>query len=154
MSQGEKVPARYHPRHLTMVQNYEVCHQKPDEKALLTEEVFYICVYFLELGTINATRYCDTLSKLKEAIRKKRPGLLRSGVLLLDADARPHLTPATKNHLAIFDWDHLHHPPYSPDLAPSDFHLFPALIKNITRGALEAIPKSKMKMLRHLHLAA
>ncbi|CAL1270327.1 unnamed protein product, partial [Larinioides sclopetarius] len=26
----------------------------------------------LEAGTINATQCCDTLSKLKEAIRKKR----------------------------------------------------------------------------------
>ncbi|GFV06707.1 hypothetical protein TNCV_1611201 [Trichonephila clavipes] len=33
---------------------------------------------------VRAKRYCDTLSKLKEAIWKKRLGLLRSGVLLLD----------------------------------------------------------------------
>ncbi|GFO37343.1 histone-lysine N-methyltransferase SETMAR [Plakobranchus ocellatus] len=31
---------------------------------------------------INATRYCSTLDRLKEAIRRKRPGLLRRGVVL------------------------------------------------------------------------
>ncbi|GFO06842.1 histone-lysine N-methyltransferase SETMAR [Plakobranchus ocellatus] len=31
---------------------------------------------------INAARYCSTLDRLKEAIRRKRPGLLRRGVLL------------------------------------------------------------------------
>jgi hypothetical protein len=30
-----------------------------------------------------------------------------------------------------FQW--LDHPPYSPDLAPSDYHLFPGLKKTIER---------------------
>ncbi|GFO08494.1 histone-lysine N-methyltransferase SETMAR [Plakobranchus ocellatus] len=30
---------------------------------------------------INAARYCSTLDRLKEAIRRKRPGLLRRGVV-------------------------------------------------------------------------
>ncbi|GFN86514.1 histone-lysine N-methyltransferase SETMAR [Plakobranchus ocellatus] len=30
---------------------------------------------------INAARYCSTLDRLKEAIRRKRPGLLRRGVI-------------------------------------------------------------------------
>ncbi|GFV66804.1 hypothetical protein TNCV_3724441 [Trichonephila clavipes] len=49
----------------------------------------YVYVDFLEVGTINATWYCDTLSKLKEVIRKKRHGLLKSIVSLLDDNARP-----------------------------------------------------------------
>ncbi|GBO16634.1 hypothetical protein AVEN_241831-1 [Araneus ventricosus] len=34
---------------------------------------------FLTSGTINAASYCDTLTKLKSAIRRQRPGLLSSG---------------------------------------------------------------------------
>ncbi|GFW61304.1 histone-lysine N-methyltransferase SETMAR [Trichonephila clavipes] len=92
----------------------------------------YFCVDFLEVGTINATRNCDTLSKLNEAIRKRRPGLLRSGVMLVDDNARPHSATATQNHIVTLGWKCRHHPPYNPNLAPSDFHLFPALKKNLT----------------------
>jgi len=33
----------------------------------------------------------------------------------------------TRQKLLQRDWDVLPHPPYSPDLAPSDFHLFCSL---------------------------
>jgi histone-lysine N-methyltransferase SETMAR len=39
----------------------------------------------------------------------------------------------TTNKLAELGWEHLEHPPYSPDLAPSDFHLFRAL-EHFLRG--------------------
>ncbi|GFY08262.1 histone-lysine N-methyltransferase SETMAR [Trichonephila clavipes] len=73
-------------------------------------------------------RYCDTLSKLKGTIRKKRPRLFKSGVLLLDDNASPHSSTAMQNHIVIVGLERLYH---SPDLAPSDFHLFPALTKNL-----------------------
>ncbi|GFW24769.1 histone-lysine N-methyltransferase SETMAR [Trichonephila clavipes] len=73
---------------------------------------------------VYATPYCDTLSKLKEVIRKKQPGLLGSGVWLGDS------ATATQNHIATLGWKRLHHPPYSPDLAPRD-----------SEGALEAMLK-------------
>jgi histone-lysine N-methyltransferase SETMAR len=44
-------------------------------------------------------------------------------------DARPHTTAAT----VTFSWERLDHGPYSPDLAPSDFHFFPTL-KRILEG--------------------
>ncbi|GFW47330.1 histone-lysine N-methyltransferase SETMAR [Trichonephila clavipes] len=73
-------------------------------------------------------RYCDTLSKLKGTIGKKRPRLFKSGVLLLDDNASPHSSTATQNHIATVGLERLYH---SPDLAPSDFHLLPALTKNL-----------------------
>jgi histone-lysine N-methyltransferase SETMAR len=42
-------------------------------------------------------------------------------------DARPHTAAATVNHIATFGLERLDHAPYSPDLAPSDFHFFPNL---------------------------
>ena len=62
--------------------------------------------------------------KLRAAIRRKRPGLLTKGVLLLHDNARPHSANQTTATLRSFQWEVLQHPPYSPDLAPSDFHLF------------------------------
>jgi len=38
---------------------------------------------------------------------------------------------ATRKKLAYLGFQHLDHPPYSPDLAPSDYHLFPGLKKQL-----------------------
>jgi histone-lysine N-methyltransferase SETMAR len=40
-------------------------------------------------------------------------------------DARPHTAAATVNHIATFGWESLDHAPYSPDLAPNEFPVFP-----------------------------
>uniref|UniRef100_A0A8D8R8P0 Histone-lysine N-methyltransferase SETMAR n=1 Tax=Cacopsylla melanoneura TaxID=428564 RepID=A0A8D8R8P0_9HEMI len=87
-----------------------------------------ILIEYLDQGeTINAVRYCETLNKLKRAIQNKRRGMLTNGVCLLHDNARPHTANATKQLLDSFGWDVLNHPAHSPDLAPSDYHLFTAL---------------------------
>jgi histone-lysine N-methyltransferase SETMAR len=42
-------------------------------------------------------------------------------------NARPHSANQTTATLRSFKWEVLQHLPYSPDLAPSDFHLFDPL---------------------------
>ena len=74
--------------------------------------------------TINAAACCATLTKLRRAIQNKRRGLLTPGVLLLHDNARPYSAIHTQNLIRSFGWEQIDHPPYSPDLAPSDFHLF------------------------------
>lgn len=75
-------------------------------------------------ATVNADRYCETLRKLRRAIQNKRRGMLTAGVVLLHDNARPHTAHRTATVLQEFGWELFDHPPYSPDLAPSDFHLF------------------------------
>jgi len=58
---------------------------------------------------------------------------LTKGVLLLHDNARPHTAHLTINTIRQLNWEVLEHPAYSPDLAPSDFHLFGPL-KNALRG--------------------
>ncbi|GFV81000.1 histone-lysine N-methyltransferase SETMAR [Trichonephila clavipes] len=77
------------------------------------------------------TQYCDTLSKLKEVIWKKRLGFLKYSFLLLNDNATLHSATATQIHIATLGWERPHHPPYSLFLAPSDFNLFPVLKKNL-----------------------
>jgi histone-lysine N-methyltransferase SETMAR len=43
--------------------------------------------------------------------------------------ARPHAAAATIETIQKLNFDLLPHPPYSPDLAPSDYHLFGSLKK-------------------------
>jgi histone-lysine N-methyltransferase SETMAR len=49
------------------------------------------------------------------------------GVLFLHDIAPAHRALATQKKLAYLGFQCLDHPPYSPDLAPSDYHLFPEL---------------------------
>ena len=47
-------------------------------------------------GTVNANRFCDTLRKLKTAIKDRRRDLLSKGVILLQDNARPHVANFAK----------------------------------------------------------
>ena len=62
--------------------------------------------------------------------RKKRSGKVTKGVLFLHGNAPAHRTLATQKKLAYLGFQCLDHPSYSPDLAPSDYHLFPGLKNN------------------------
>jgi transposase len=84
-----------------------------------------LLVDFMQRGTtINAERYCETLTKLRRAIQNRRRGMLSAGVVFLHGNARPHTARRTLTELQKFNWEVFDHPPYSPDLAPSDYHLF------------------------------
>ena len=84
-----------------------------------------LLIEFMEPGTtITSETYCETLKKLRRAIQNKRRGMLTSGLVLLHDNARPHTAARTQALLQKFCWDLFDHPLYSPDLAPSDFHLF------------------------------
>jgi histone-lysine N-methyltransferase SETMAR len=85
-----------------------------------------ILVNFQEKGqTVTSARYSDMLvNELKPAIRSKHQGLLSKRVLLLHDNARPHTAAHTVDNLRALEFEVLKHPPYSPDLAPLDFHVF------------------------------
>jgi histone-lysine N-methyltransferase SETMAR len=68
-------------------------------------------------------------NKLKPAIRSKQRGLLSKTVVLYHDNARPHAAAATIETIQKLDFELLPHPPYFPDLAPSDFHLSGSLKK-------------------------
>ncbi|GFS27166.1 histone-lysine N-methyltransferase SETMAR [Elysia marginata] len=51
--------------------------------------------------------------KLRPAIRKKRPGLLESGILFHQNNAPVHTARAVTNVLAGYKWELLEHPRYS-----------------------------------------
>ncbi|XP_023711572.1 histone-lysine N-methyltransferase SETMAR, partial [Cryptotermes secundus] len=50
--------------------------------------------------------------------------MLSAGTLFLHDNTRPHTARWTVSLLQEFSWEVFNHQPYSPDLAPSDFHLF------------------------------
>lgn len=106
--------------------------------------------------TINKESYRETLRRLRDAVRRKRPDLWASGDWMLQHDNAPaHSSCLVQQFLGKHGIPQVPHPPYSPDLAPCDFWLFPKLkypmkgtrfdsveeIKQNTTAALKAIPK-------------
>ena len=83
--------------------------------------------------TINSQYYCKVLAELKEAITKDRRGKWARGVLLQHDNARPHTAHQTQLAIQQLGFSTIPHPPYSPDLAPSDYWLFGEMAKH-TRG--------------------
>lgn len=84
-----------------------------------------ILVDFLtDRKTVNAEYYSQLLSKVRDAVRSKRRGLLSKGIILLHDNARPHVARLTQGTIEQLRWEVLPHPPYSPDLSPCDYHLF------------------------------
>jgi len=65
--------------------------------------------------------------QLQDIVKEKRRGKLIKHVLFLHDNAPAHWTLTTQQKLAYLGFQCLVHPPYSPDLAPSDYHLFPGL---------------------------
>jgi histone-lysine N-methyltransferase SETMAR len=89
-----------------------------------SEGVIY--VDFLPHGvTFNAQYYSKLLhNDVHQTIQKKRPGKLSKKIILLHDNACPRTADLMKVTLATVDWEMMNHPPYSPDLASSDFNLF------------------------------
>jgi len=83
--------------------------------------------YVPKVSTVTGAYYTDELHKLREALKSKRRGKLRHGVLLLHDNAPAHTSAVATSAAAECGYDLLLHPTYSPDLAPSDFCLFPLL---------------------------
>jgi len=64
-------------------------------------------------------------------LKEKRRGKVNKGVLFLYDNAPAHRAIAIQKKLAYLGFHFLDHPPYSPDLALSDYHLFPGLKKQL-----------------------
>ena len=78
--------------------------------------------------TFHATFYVEDLKRLRENVRRKRPDQWRNNTWLLHHDNAPaHAALLTRRFLTDNNMTVVPHPPYSPDLAPSDFFLFPKL---------------------------
>jgi len=75
------------------------------------------------------------------------PDLLENGVLILHDNARPHIDKVVRELV-------LPHPPYSPDISPPDFDLFPKFktnMRSVRFSTLEDLPSSVTRRVRQLN---
>ena len=114
------------------------CQLRSHVKVMLT--VFFysegvVHYEFLRQGrTVNKEYYLEVMQRLCEAVRKKRPDAWRENRWMLQHDNAPsHSSFLLGDFLAKHATTVLPQPPYSPDLAPADFFLFPTL-KSTLKG--------------------
>lgn len=139
--------------------------QKSRVKTLLT--VFFdskgiIHKEFTPQGqTITGQYYLGVLDRLLKRITRVRPEYREQGSWrLLHDNAPAHKCRIVKEFLAKRGVVVLEHPPYSPDLAPADFWLFPKLklamkgehyesieeIQSTVTGVLDKVPKNDFQL--------
>ena len=98
-----------------------------------------LLIHHLPKGqTINSS----LLAQLKDILKGKRHGKVTKGVLFLHNNAPAHRALATQKKLAYLGFQCHDHPPYSPDLALSDYHLFPGLKKQLKGRHFRSIQRS------------
>ncbi|CAK9815952.1 Histone-lysine N-methyltransferase SETMAR [Anthophora plagiata] len=88
--------------------------------------------------TVNSEWY--TTICLPEVFREIRKENQRRRIILHHDNASSHTSAQTSQYLTSQNVELMNHPPYSPDLAPSDFFLFP-YVKNKLRGQRFSTPE-------------
>ncbi|KAJ4450406.1 hypothetical protein ANN_01830 [Periplaneta americana] len=84
--------------------------------------------YAPEGQTVTKEYYHDVLRRLRDALRRKRPDMWTANNWHLHHDNAPaHSSQLIHTFLAKHGITTVRQPPYSPDLAPCDFWLFPKL---------------------------
>ena len=69
---------------------------------------------------MNGQYYANLLLKLCDSIKAKRRGDLRRGVLLQQDNSAVHTGQIVMRSVRNYGFELLPHPPYSPDIDPSD----------------------------------
>ncbi|CAF3102594.1 unnamed protein product [Rotaria socialis] len=112
-----------------------------DMKGVIYFELLYIN------QTITANVYSQQLQRLNEVLCQKRPALAnQKAVILLHDNSRPHVAQLTQQKIEQLEWEVLPHPPWSPDLAPSDCHLFLSLRNYLCNKHYEDFDELKLDL--------
>ena len=99
--------------------------------------VCQICVP--KYQTITGSFYINQcLSEVEKFYHNRRPRTGTRGLRILHDNARPHKTKLVREKSDALKIVELGHPPYSPDLAPCDFWLFPKLKKHLSGRKFES----------------
>lgn len=100
--------------------------------------------YVTEKATVNSTYYCGVLQTFLRHLQKKRPEKVTNGWLLHQDNARPHVSAQTKEFMTKKCIETFGHAPYSPDLAPCDFFLFPQLKNHLSGKSFDTLTEVKV----------
>ena len=90
-------------------------------------------------SSVNGKFYRESvLTQLVDFYQKRRPCTGVRGIKLLHNNAPAHKSATVQEYLKESELDVLDHPPYSPNLSPCDFWLFPRLKKMLAGHRFES----------------
>lgn len=96
--------------------------------------------------TVNQAFYLEVLKRLRNSVRQKRPDLWETKEWFFHHDNAPaHAALSVRQFLAKNGMTPLPHAPYSPDLAPCDFFLFPRMKKDMKGHRFSDVEEVKKK---------
>ncbi len=101
-------------------------HEKEADGPGLFDSKGLIYTNFVPRGrTVNSAYIIEALARFLKVLKEKRP-TMTAGTWWFHWDNAPvHTAPVVTNWMAARQFQIIEHPPYSPDLAPADFFLFP-----------------------------
>ena len=92
--------------------------------------------------TITADLYCQQLNRVAAKLKEKQ-----DRNYFLHDNARPHVAKSTRQKLLSIGWITIPHPPYSPDLTPTDYHLYRSLSNYLREKKFNDESQIKMDLL-------
>ena len=97
--------------------------------SLFFDSTGMIYMHWVSTGqTVNKEYYVEVLRELRKRFRRKRPALFKSAQWHFHQNNTPvHNSILVTDYLTKMGIKIVPHPPYNPDLASSDFWLFPKL---------------------------
>jgi [histone H3]-lysine36 N-dimethyltransferase SETMAR len=130
--------------------------QTPETK--MTPKKILLCVWWTSRGivhheylnvgqTLTANLCTEQLQRVYDKLKQKQPSLVnRRKVLFLQDNARPHVAKNAREKIMQLGWELLPHPPYSPDLSPSGYHLFLSLDNHMRGKEFRNVMDLKMEV--------
>lgn len=101
--------------------------------------------------TINKDVYIEQLGRVQSKLKELYPRMVnRNEVIFQHDNAPPHKAKKTKAAIAEFGWELLPHPPYSPDVAPADYHVFRKLKRELSGRNFETFEDAKEAVVKFI----
>jgi len=124
---------QYYPETKQQSMHWKSPQSPRKKKALMSKSKFkaMMIVFFRYPGGYLSgyqVYYKNVLTTLRERVGRRRPDMWKDASWILHHDnAQAHNALSVKRYLAKNNIPVMEHPPYSPDLAPCDFFLFPKI---------------------------
>jgi len=99
---------------------------------------------------VNQQLYQVVLVHLRDAVCRKRPEIWENQIWMLHHDNAPAHASLIRSYLAKHQASIVPHPPYSLDLAPADFFLFPKLKTTLKGHCFQTIEEIQENVIREL----